>query len=165
MKIMKGIFIFNLLLLSVLIVSCHNGSQVDIVEEQQSGLVFPKGEKITISNFAGAAWLNSLIAPDSTNQNAVGSITFEAGARTNWHSNPSGQIILAIKGEGYYQERGLSKEILHKGDVKKCPPNIPHWHGASASSEFIQIAITGRENGATVWLEPVTDEEYAQEVR
>ena len=48
---------------------------------------------------------------------------------------------------------------------EEVPAEYTHWHGASASSEFIQIAITGRENSATVWLEPVTDEEYAQEVR
>ena len=29
-----------------------------------------------------------------------------------------------------------------------------------ANSELIQIAITGRENRPTEWLEPVTDEEY-----
>ncbi|MGB3848636.1 MAG: hypothetical protein WA958_01615 [Tunicatimonas sp.] len=40
----------------------------------------------------------------------------------------------------------------------KCPPNVPHWHGTSPDKEFVQIAITGRQNGPTEWLEAVTEE-------
>lgn len=125
-------------------------------------LVFPKGQKITNDNFNGNAWLEGLVEADSINQNAVGSVTFEPGARTRWHLHPAGQIILALEGEGYYQEQGQLKRVLRKGDVVKCPPNVPHWHGASADRTFIQIAITGREKGATEWLGHVTDEEYHQ---
>nr|WP_317235384.1 hypothetical protein [Niabella ginsengisoli] len=50
--------------------------------------------------------------------------------------------------------------MLRKGDVIKCPPNVPHWHGASLDTAFVQVAITGREKGETVWLEVVTDEVY-----
>ncbi len=94
------------------------------------------------------------------NHIAVGSVTFEPGARTKWHLHPDGQIILAIGGEGYYQETGQPKKILQKGDVVTCPPNIPHWHGASADKAFIQIAITSRLKGPTEWLHAVRDEEY-----
>ena len=126
----------------------------------EQDLIFAKGEKITNNNFVGSAWLNSLVTADSVNQNAVGSVTFEPGARTNWHSHPNGQIIVTLEGEGYYQEKGNPKRILRKGDVIKCQPNIPHWHGASADKEFIQIAITGRQSGPTKWLHKVTEEEY-----
>jgi quercetin dioxygenase-like cupin family protein len=68
--------------------------------------------------------------------------------------------LIAISGVGYYQEKGSPIVVLHKGDVAKCPPNIPHWHGASPDEEFVQVAITGRQGGPTEWLEPVTDEEY-----
>lgn len=122
--------------------------------------VFLKGEKITNDNFTGTAWLNNLIRADSINQNAVGSVTFEPGARTKWHSHPAGQIILALDGRGYYQEKGGLKIILKKGDVIKCAPDIPHWHGASKDTAFVQIAITGRDKGETVWLEEVTEDEY-----
>ncbi len=122
--------------------------------------LFPKGEKINNDNFTGTAWLTSLVTADSTNDNAVGSVTFAPGARTNWHLHPAGQIILATGGVGYYQEKGSPKRILQKGDVVKCPPNTPHWHGAGPDQEFVQIAITGRENGPTEWLEAVTEEAY-----
>jgi quercetin dioxygenase-like cupin family protein len=128
--------------------------------ESKHDQIFAKGEKITNTNFMGTTWLTMLVETDSINQNSVGSVTFEPGARTNWHIHPNGQIILVLEGEGYYQEKGSAIRILHKGDAVKCPANIPHWHGASADQKFIQIAVTGREKGPTQWLEPVTDEEY-----
>lgn len=124
--------------------------------------IFSKGEKVTNTNFTGNVWLNNLAQADSINQNAVGSVTFEPGARTKWHSHPAGQIILALEGVGYYQEKGSPKTIVNEGDVIKCPADIPHWHGASADTKFVQVAITGREKGETVWLEQVSDAEYSK---
>jgi quercetin dioxygenase-like cupin family protein len=123
-------------------------------------VVFPKGEKITNQNFTGTAYLQPLIGADSVNTIAVGNVTFEPGARSKWHLHPAGQILLVIGGVGYYQEKGQRKKILRKGDAIKCPPNLAHWHGASADTAFVQVAITGREHGETVWLQAVTDEEY-----
>lgn len=122
--------------------------------------IFSTGQKITNNNFTGTAYLHQMVMPDSTNKVQVGNVTFAPGARTNWHFHPGGQILLAIDGVGYYQEKGSPKRLLRKGDVVKCPPNIPHWHGASHDQPFIQIAITNNQNGATVWMQPVTDTEY-----
>jgi quercetin dioxygenase-like cupin family protein len=138
--------------------SC-NQKQTNNAEVQQS-LVFPKGELIENNNFTGNAYLSMMVYSDSINKNAVGNVTFEPGTRTKWHLHPNGQIILAIDGKGYYQEKGSPKKILKKGDVVKCPANIPHWHGASKDSEFIQVAITSRIDGPTQWLEKVTEEVY-----
>ncbi|WP_250629873.1 cupin domain-containing protein [Rhodoflexus caldus] len=124
--------------------------------------VFPKGEKITNNNFTGTAYLQMLIEADSLNPTSVGSVTFEPGARTKWHSHPGGQILLAIAGIGYYQEKGKPLQILRKGDAVKCPPNVLHWHGASPDSAFIQVAVTNTQNGSTQWFEAVTDKEYKQ---
>ena len=140
---------------ALLISSCSREKR-----EPKNSLIFPKGELIRSDHFIGNAWLEMLVFSDSLNRNAVGSVTFEPGARTNWHSHPNGQIILALEGEGFYQEKGSSKKTLHKGDVVKCPPNTPHWHGASEDKEFIQIAITSRVDGPTEWLSPVTKDEY-----
>lgn len=125
--------------------------------------IFATGQKINSTNFTGNAWLQSLITADSSNNIQVGNVTFAPGARTNWHYHPAGQILLVTGGLGYYQEKGSPKRLLRKGDVVKCPPGIPHWHGASRDQEFIQIAITNGQNGPTVWLEPVSDEEYKAE--
>jgi quercetin dioxygenase-like cupin family protein len=128
--------------------------------KKSSDIIFSKGEKITNENFTGTAYLHPLITADSLNSISVGNVTFEPGARSKWHLHPAGQILLVTDGVGYYQEKGQPKKILRKGDAIKCPPNVAHWHGASSDSAFVQVAITGREKGETVWLQPVTDEEY-----
>ena len=122
--------------------------------------IFPKGEKITNNNFKGTAYLQMLMDADSLNPTSVGNVTFEPGARTKWHMHPGGQILLVIDGVGYYQEKGQAKKILRKGDVIKCPANVHHWHGASADTAFIQLAITNRHLGETVWQQEVTEVEY-----
>ncbi|MDF2853629.1 MAG: cupin superfamily protein [Sphingobacterium multivorum] len=144
-------------------ISCSQQEQQNTVCEKTHEPVFEKGEKINNDNFTGTVYLNNLVTADSLNQNAVGSVTFEPGSRTKWHSHPAGQIILALDGVGYYQEEGKDKVIVRKGEVVKCPIDVPHWHGASADSAFVQVAITGREKGETVWFKPVTDEEYNRE--
>ncbi|MCP2025225.1 quercetin dioxygenase-like cupin family protein [Flavobacterium sp. HSC-32F16] len=153
MNLKKAILIVSICCIAIGMISCNN-------KKADSNMIFPKGEKITNTNFTGEVWLNNLVQADSINQNAVGSVTFEPGARTKWHSHPAGQIILALDGVGYYQEKGSPKVIVNKGDVIKCPADVPHWHGASAAAKFIQAAITGREKGETVWLEAVSENEY-----
>jgi quercetin dioxygenase-like cupin family protein len=147
--------------LVLVVLSCKNvqgqkTEKMEVINNQ----IFPQGEKITNQNFTGTAYLKMLIEADNVNPTAVGNVTFEAGARTKWHLHPGGQILLVTDGIGYYQEKGQSKKILHKGDVVKCLPNTPHWHGASSDSRFVQVAVTNNHLGATVWLEEVTDEVY-----
>lgn len=148
--------------IAVIITSCNQSApgKKTAMENIQTNAIFPKGEKIINDNFTGTAYLQSLIAADSLNPVAIGNVTFEPGARSKWHLHPAGQILLVINGVGYYQEKGQPRKILRKGDALKCPPNIPHWHGASTDTALVQVAITGREKGETVWLEPVSDEEY-----
>ena len=151
-----------IVLIGMLLFSCKPSEEKNrtVNSNDQQELIFPKGEKVTNDNFIGDVWVHMQVRADSVNQNSVGTVTFNPGARSNWHSHPNGQIILALDGEGYYQEKGSAKKMLHKGDVVKCPANLPHWHGASADKEFIQVAITSRVDGPTDWMEAVTDEEY-----
>ncbi|MBB6369674.1 cupin domain-containing protein [Chryseobacterium shigense] len=151
---MKYSLKYILIILMILFVACNKE------KETNDSLIFPKGKKITNENFTGTAYLQVLMDADSLNSISVGNVTFEPGARSKWHTHPAGQILLVIDGVGYYQEKGLPKKTLRKGDAIKCPPNIPHWHGASTDMAFVQVAITGREKGETVWMKPVTDEEY-----
>jgi len=155
---MKHNLIYILPFAIVFFASCNYHQKIE--DPKQNALIFARGDKNTTDNFKGEVWVKSLINADSLNETAVGNVTFEPGARSKWHIHPAGQILLVTDGVGYYQEKGKSKQILHRGDVVKCPPDVPHWHGASADTAFVQIAITGREKGPTVWLKPVTDEEY-----
>ena len=128
---------------------------------QNNTSLFPKGEKLSGDWFTGNAYLHPLLAKDKNNDFAIGSVTFEPGARTNWHTHPKGQVLIVTEGEGWYQERGKPAQALKKGDVVNIPENVEHWHGASANSTFVHIAITNYKGDQNVvWLKPVTDEEY-----
>jgi quercetin dioxygenase-like cupin family protein len=91
----------------------------------------------------------------------VGNVYFEPGARSNWHSHPAGQILIITYGVGYHQIEGKPVEIIKKRSIIKCPPNVRHWHGASAEVGLQQLYIVlNTEKGIVNWNEAVTDEEY-----
>lgn len=93
---------------------------------------------------------------------AVGvSVTFEPGARTNWHTHPLGQSLIVTFGVGLVQRWGDPIEEIRPGDVVWIPPGEKHWHGASPTNAMTHIAIQEQLDGKTVdWLEKVTDEQY-----
>lgn len=123
--------------------------------------LFPKGEKLTNGYFTGDAFLQVLLPKDKNNDFVLGSVTFEPGARTNWHTHPKGQVLIVTEGEGLYQEKGKPAQTIKKGDVINIPENIEHWHGAKSDSKMVHIAITNYEGETNAdWLNPVTDEEY-----
>ncbi len=134
--------------------------QHNSTDNNASDRIFPKGVKITNKNFTGVVWLSMLSANDSVFKDPIANVTFEPGARNSWHKHPGGQILLVTAGIGYYQERGKPAQVLHKGDVVKIQPNIEHWHGAIANSSFAHLAITPMSKGETIWLNPVSDEDY-----
>lgn len=88
-------------------------------------------------------------------------VTFEPGARSAWHTHPTGQHLIVTAGVGRTQEWGGPIEEITAGDVIWCPPNIKHWHGASHTTPMTHIALTGTLHGKNVaWMEQVTDEQY-----
>ena len=124
-------------------------------------VIFPKGEKAPADYFVGNAWVKNLVAANDGFNTTIGNVTFEPGARNNWHTHPGGQILIVTGGVGYYQEKGKPGQILRKGDVVKIQPDVVHWHGATPDNEFTHIAVNANtQKGIVVWLERVTDEEY-----
>lgn len=88
-------------------------------------------------------------------------VTFEPGARSNWHTHPLGQTLLVTAGCGWTQCAGEPIVEIRPGDVIYCPPGHKHWHGASPTTAMSHIAIQEALDGRNVdWLEPVTDEQY-----
>ncbi|WP_216657805.1 cupin domain-containing protein [Sphingobacterium shayense] len=159
----KNISQLYVLVLTMGVISCNDIDSQKSKNKTDVNTVFPKGEKITNNNFVGTVWLNYLVETDSTHNVNIGSVTFEPGARTNWHYHKGGQILLVTAGKGLYQEKGKPIEIIEKGGVVKCPANIEHWHGATPTDAMTHIAIGTNTNiGGAVWLKPVTDEEYNQ---
>ena len=151
-----------LIVSSVIILSCGNQNQEKInTDKQELAEIFPKGEKGSRETFTGNAYPTSLVESDSTYNTVVGNVYFEPGARSNWHSHPAGQILIITDGIGYHQIEGKPIEIIKKGSVVKCPPNVRHWHGASANVGLQQLYIVpNTEKGIVNWNEAVTDEVY-----
>lgn len=126
--------------------------------------IFPKGELGAAENFTGKVWNIGLVSNDTIHNTVVGNVYFEPSARSNWHSHPAGQILIITDGIGYHQIKGEPKQIIKKGDVVKCPPNVVHWHGASPESGLQQLyIIPNTEKGIVQWMHPVSDEEYTSD--
>lgn len=111
--------------------------------------------------FTGDVEVESITSPNSSSHFGIAYVTFQAGARSAWHTHPAGQHLIVVEGIGLTQEDAKPIQEFKAGDVLYCPPNIKHWHGASPNSYMKHIAITGVSNGSgVVWMEKVTDEEY-----
>ncbi|MEE1899435.1 cupin domain-containing protein [Flavobacterium rakeshii] len=147
-------------------VACNNKPKENpIVQKdntiEKTDFIFPQGEKGSPDFFTGNAYNYGLVPMDSTYTTLVGNVYFEPGARSNWHTHPGGQILIITDGIGYHQIEGQPVEVMHKGDVVKCPPNVRHWHGASKDSDLQQMYIVPNiEKGIVEWMEAVTDEQY-----
>ena len=141
-------------------------AQIVVNDVLKNSYTFPKGEKISNSNFTGTAYVYMLITPDNIYNASIGNVTFEPKARTNWHKHPGGQILLVTDGKGFYQEKGKPAQLIRKGDVVRIPPDTEHWHGAAPDSGLTHVAISPNlEKGSVNWMQPVTDEEYMNNQR
>jgi quercetin dioxygenase-like cupin family protein len=112
-------------------------------------------------NFTGAVRVDSRFKGTGPARISGGTVTFEPGARTAWHTHPLGQTLIVIAGCGWAQREGGPVEEIRPGDVVWFPPGERHWHGATATTAMTHIAIQEMLNGKAVdWLEQVTDEQY-----
>lgn len=112
-------------------------------------------------NFTGRVRRDPLITPPAPSRLMTGSVTFEPGARTVWHTHPLGQILIVTAGCGWTQCEGEPIVEIRAGDVVWCPPDHKHWHGATPTTSMTHIAIVEALDGVgVVWLEKVTDEQY-----
>jgi quercetin dioxygenase-like cupin family protein len=102
-----------------------------------------------------------LFQPTVHTRASGGSVAFEAGARSAWHSHPAGQTLIVTSGMGWVQEWGASKQEIKAGDVVWTPPGVKHWHGATATDRMTHTAIQEQVDGTAVdWMEQVSDEQY-----
>jgi quercetin dioxygenase-like cupin family protein len=113
--------------------------------------------------FTGNVRIDGLFPSNESANFSGGSVTFEPGARSAWHTHPTGQHLIVTAGVGRTQEWGGPIVEIRAGDVVWCPPGVKHWHGASPTRAMTHIALTGTLNGKNVeWMEKVTDEQYVK---
>jgi quercetin dioxygenase-like cupin family protein len=111
--------------------------------------------------FTGTVRIDPLFTAPEPARASAAYVTFEPGARSNWHTHPLGQTLVVTSGRGYVQSWGGPLEVIRPGDVVRCPPGEKHWHGASSTTAMTHIAIQESLDGKAVdWMEPVTDDQY-----
>ena len=111
--------------------------------------------------FTGTVRVDRLFVARDPARTGGASVTFEPGARTNWHSHPLGQTLIVTAGCGWVQAWGQPVQEIRPGDVIWTPPGEKHWHGAKATTSVTHIAIQEALSGKVVdWMEKVGDDQY-----
>ncbi len=127
--------------------------------------IIPNGTQPTVEGpqswFTGKVHINSPFQASEPARVGGATVTFEAGARTVWHTHPLGQTLLVTEGKGRVQEWGKPIQQITPGDIVWIPAGVKHWHGAAPDSSMTHIAIAESLNGSVVeWMEEVTAGQY-----
>ena len=111
--------------------------------------------------FTGSVKVTKLFNDASYRPFGGGLVEFERGARSAWHTHPTGQTLIVTKGVIITGTEQGVVQLAREGDTILCPPDLKHWHGATDKQGGAHIALTGVKDGNNVnWLEKVSDEEY-----
>lgn len=111
--------------------------------------------------FSGTVRIDGMFKAEEPGHSTAAIVTFEPGARSNWHTHPMGQQLVVLSGVGWTQCEGGPRSEIRSGDVVVCGCGKRHWHGASATVAMSHLTITELLDGKNVdWMEPVTDEQY-----
>ncbi|MEB1611100.1 cupin domain-containing protein [Xanthomonas campestris pv. campestris] len=115
------------------------------------------------SNFTGAVRVDALFRAPAPARVGGGTVTFEPGARTAWHTHPLGQTLFVTAGVGFVQSWDGPRQEIRPGDTVWIPPGVKHWHGAAPATGMTHIAIAEALDGTSVeWMEKVSDEQYTR---
>jgi len=113
--------------------------------------------------FTGKVRVEMQFGQQAATKAAGALVTFEAGARTAWHTHPAGQTLIITSGLGWVQKEGEQIIEVSPGDVIYFEPNEKHWHGASPKKAMSHLAIQEEVDGNVVdWMEKVSDAQYKQ---
>src|ERR1700731_1910988 len=72
-------------------------------------------------NFTGSVRVDPLFQANAPARASGSLVTFEAGARTAWHTHPLGQILIVTAGVGRVQRWGGPVQEIKQGDVVRIP--------------------------------------------
>jgi quercetin dioxygenase-like cupin family protein len=67
--------------------------------------------------FSGVVRIDALFPVHEPSRVSAGSVTFEPGARSAWHTHPLGQALIVTSGFGWVQREGGTIEEVRPGDV------------------------------------------------
>lgn len=103
------------------------------------------------NNFVLPATMQRLLGRDDGESVRLYRVTFEEGARTNWHTHNDSQLLFGVSGCCVVVDRVGNELLLEPGDVVVIEAGLEHWHGAAPGGAGAHLAINvGTE---TTWLE------------
>lgn len=129
--------------------------------------IFPAGSRPSLKArsewFTGTVWQDPIVeAPEPARIRAL-RVGFEPGARTAWHTHPLGQTLHVLSGVGLVGLRDQAPQVIRPGDTVWIPPLEEHWHGATAETKMVHLALQEALDGSVAtWLEHVTDADFAR---
>ena len=130
------------------------------VVEVRSASAQPDAEG-SIETFTGSVRIRSPFQALPPGKAGGATVTFEARARTAWHTHPLGQTLIVTAGLGLVQQQGQPAQAIRPGDVVTIPANVRHWHGAGPAGAMTHVAIAEKKDGISVtWKDKVSDEDY-----
>lgn len=107
-------------------------------------------------NFVLPARMQRLLGRDGGEAVRLYRVTFDEGARTNWHVHDESQLLFGLSGRCVVVDRSGEQRVLDPGDVVVIEGGVEHWHGAAPGMAGEHLAInTGQE---TKWLESTAQE-------
>lgn len=113
--------------------------------------------------FTGTVWQDPILPVQEPARAAAVRVSFEPGARTNWHTHPLGQMLHVVSGVGRVQKEGEAVLEIRPGDTVWIKPDEKHWHGAAPDTGMVHIAVHEALDGKHIdWLEPVADDDYSK---
>lgn len=112
-------------------------------------------------HFVGNVTVSSSFKASDSATLGGATVSFTKGSRSNWHSHPTGQLLVVMSGHGWVQAAGELVREIGPGDVVWTAPGVRHWHGATATSAMTHVAVSEAKDGASVtWMEPVVGADY-----
>src|SRR4051812_50158127 len=98
-------------------------------------------------HFPGTVWQDPVIMAPAPARLNCSRVSFEPGARTNWHHHPLGQTLYVISGVGRVQTKGGPVIEIRPGDTVWIPPGELHWHGGAPTHGMTPIAMQEADAG------------------
>jgi quercetin dioxygenase-like cupin family protein len=103
------------------------------------------------ANFVLPARMQRLLGADAGEVVRLYRVSFDEGARTNWHVHDAAQLLFGLSGRCVVVDRAGERSDLDPGDVVVIDGGVEHWHGAAAGGAGEHLAINTGE--VTTWLE------------
>lgn len=159
----KQVFALMLSALCAASACAAGGQAADAANASQSVYRAAEHEIVSASDehFTGAVHVQRVFPANAIAPYSGAYVTFEAGARSDWHSHPAGQHIIVTSGAALVGTRDGQVVRVGVGDTVWCPPGLDHWHGATPDAAVTHLVLTRVRDGQNVvWKEPVTDAQY-----